>query len=62
MLGLQPEAEGLLTAVCHRVAPSHLLALEDHFGGGSVEGGAEQDKAEGQGEQLGGWEDHPGER
>lgn len=46
MLGLQPETEELLTVVCHRVAPSDILALEDHFEGGSVEGGAEQDKAE----------------
>lgn len=46
VLGLLPEAEGLLTVVCHRIAPSDLLALEDHFGGGSAEGGAEQNKAE----------------
>lgn len=45
-LGLQPEAEGLLTVVCHRIAPSDFLALEDHFGGDSPKGGTEQDKAE----------------
>lgn len=45
MLGHQPEAEGLLAAVCQSVAPL-LFTLGDHFRG-RVEDGVEQGKAEG---------------
>lgn len=51
MLGHQPEAEGLLAAVCQSVAPL-LFTLGDHFRG-RVEDGVEQGKAEGWRGQLG---------
>lgn len=59
--GTSPDVEGLLTVVCQSVARP-IFMLEGHFGGGRVEWGAEQGKAERQREQSGGWEDGPADR
>lgn len=47
--------------MCAREWP-HPTLSENQSGGSSVEGRAEQGRATGQREQLGGWQVHPGER